>query len=179
MVAQALLEHQGWSRGDGTVEWAYSTFRRELEGRLMGLVRDPGVAEDLTQEAFLRLHVEVEAGRTPDNVRAWLHRVVGNLVTSRGRHAQVAARRAPSLLSRDVAVSTEELVLRHDDEARIGAALAEMRPYEREVLVMAASGLSGPEIATQIGRTQVATRTLLCRARLRLRDRVDVLERSA
>ncbi len=37
------------------------------------------------QESFLRLFKEVEAGRTPDNVRAWLYRVGSNLAISRGR----------------------------------------------------------------------------------------------
>ena len=45
----------------------------------------PGVAEDLLQEAFLRLTREVRADRTPDNVRAWLYRVGANLAVSRGR----------------------------------------------------------------------------------------------
>ncbi len=179
MGAGSPIGQVAWSSGDGVVEWAYATFRGELEGRLDGLVRDHAVAEELAQETFLRLHTEVQAGRTPGNVRAWLHRVAGNLVTSRGRHVQVAARHAPRLVAVDEGASTEEIALRHDEGGRIVLALAELRPRERAVLVMAASGLSGPEIATRIGRTPIATRTLLCRARLHLREHVEALERSA
>jgi DNA-directed RNA polymerase specialized sigma24 family protein len=39
-------------------------------------------------------------------------------------------------------------------------------------LMMAARGFSGREIAAALGRSEVATRTLLCRARQRLRNRL-------
>lgn len=178
-AGSALLDEGGRSRGDGTVEWAYATFHAELQRRLAGLVRDADVAEDLAQEAFLRLHIEVSSGRTPDNVRAWLHRVAGNLVTSRGRHAQVVARSAPRLVSVDVGASTEEVAVRHDAETTLRTALAELRPGDRQILLLAASGFSGPEIATRMGRSQAATRTVLCRARLHLREQIARLELTA
>ena len=40
---------------------------------------------------------------------------------------------------------------------------------ERIALLMAAQGLSGIEIADYLGRSPAATRTMMCRARLRLR----------
>jgi DNA-directed RNA polymerase specialized sigma24 family protein len=36
-------------------------------------------------------------------------------------------------------------------------------------MILASFGVGGPEIAQAIGRTQGATRTLLCRARARMR----------
>jgi DNA-directed RNA polymerase specialized sigma24 family protein len=41
---------------------------------------------------------------------------------------------------------------------------------------MAAYGVDGPAIANAIGRSQGATRTLLCRARARLRTNLLALE---
>jgi DNA-directed RNA polymerase specialized sigma24 family protein len=40
---------------------------------------------------------------------------------------------------------------------------------ERTALLMAAQGVSGIEIADYLGRSPAATRTMMCRARLRLR----------
>ncbi|HMJ81385.1 MAG TPA: sigma factor-like helix-turn-helix DNA-binding protein, partial [Candidatus Dormibacteraeota bacterium] len=40
----------------------------------------------------------------------------------------------------------------------------------RLALLLAAQGQSGREIAAALGRTESATRTILCRARRRLRD---------
>lgn len=152
-------------------------FRRhapELLGYLRGVVRDEMAAEDLVQEAFLRLHAETMGGRAPSNTRAWLFRVAGNLAMSRGRHLQVAARHAPALQVLDGgSVAAEEVVVRRERDQEVVRALATLRPLDREILLLAASGRSGPEIAHHLGRSDVATRTLLCRARRRLRDAIE------
>jgi len=41
-------------------------------------------------------------------------------------------------------------------------------------LILAAHGVTGPEIARHLGRTHGATRALMCRARTRLRASVAV-----
>ena len=72
------------TRSDALVE-AYDAYQRDIHGFLRAATRDPDTAEDLTQETFIRLYREIQAGRTPDNIRAWLYTVATNLVTSRGR----------------------------------------------------------------------------------------------
>jgi predicted RNA polymerase sigma factor len=54
---------------------AWADHHAEVYAFLVRTTRDPGVAEDLVQEAFLRLTREVSSGREPTNVRAWLYRV--------------------------------------------------------------------------------------------------------
>src|SRR6478672_3746546 len=82
---------------DQIVEQAYETHLAPLQRRLTAVTRDPAAAEDLAQEAFVRLVVEVRAGRTPDEPGAWLYRVARNLATSRGRRLSVAARNCDRL----------------------------------------------------------------------------------
>ncbi len=57
----------------------------------VGLVRDPGVADDLVQEAFIRTLRARGAPEQPDELFFYLVRVVVNLTRS---HAAKAARRA-------------------------------------------------------------------------------------
>lgn len=158
---------------------AYEIYGPAILGYLRGLTRDPEVASDLTQEAFLRLHVEVGAGRTPDDVRAWLYRVAANLAMSRGRRVQVAARHAPTLLDPDAGRSTEQVILDRERDAALRSALAQLPERDRDVLLLAAAGVTGPELADRLGRTQLATRTLLCRARAKLRAYVASIEGAA
>jgi RNA polymerase sigma factor (sigma-70 family) len=133
---------------------AYERHSPEIRAYLRTMTRDPEAAEDLAQEAFLRLHLEVTAGRAPDNVRAWLYRVAANEAVSRGRRAQVAARHAPALgVERDVA-STEELVVGRERDAMVRSALATLRPKDREVIVLAAAGVGAR--AGRAGRSQPA-----------------------
>ena len=56
-----------------------------------------------------------------------------------------------------------------EEQRRIRGALDGLRDHDRQVVLLAASGLSGSELADRMGRSDSATRTLLCRARGRLR----------
>jgi RNA polymerase sigma factor (sigma-70 family) len=159
-------------RSDELIESAYADHAGPLLRRLTALTRDGAAAEDLTQEAFVRLVIEVHAGRTPDDVGAWLHRVGQNLATSRGRRIAVAERRSGELIPPMAAASPESLALAAEDHGSLRSALSELCATDRQVLLLAAHGYRGPEIAQSIGRTTAATRTLLCRARTKIRGRL-------
>jgi RNA polymerase sigma-70 factor (ECF subfamily) len=158
---------------------AYEDHRATLEGYLLWLTRDKAVAEEIAQEAFARLVREVRAGRPPTSVHGWLRRVGANLAMSRGRRLQVAERKRSALVMYDLADSAESVVLRREDFRRLRAALACLRQTDREALLLAAAGLSGVEISGRIGRSDSATRTLLCRARHRLRAQLALAEGAA
>jgi RNA polymerase sigma-70 factor, ECF subfamily len=151
---------------------ATSMFERhhdELLRAALRACRDPATAEDLVQEALLRLMVEVDTRGTPDNVRAWLHRVIANLAISLGRRATVSRRYAGALVRHDEPATPEAVVLELEARSALAAALGTLPEATRTALVLAASGYPGAEIAAAIGRSDTATRTMMSRARLRLR----------
>jgi RNA polymerase sigma-70 factor (ECF subfamily) len=154
----------------------YDARQGELFGFALRASRDREAAEDLVHEAFLRLIVEIEAGREPTNIRAWLYRVVANLAVSRGRRATVAQKQLGALLERGSATGPEPLILEHERHSDLEAVLAELGADARTALLMAADGFNGMEIAEAIGRSGSATRTLMCRARLQLRERLGSME---
>jgi len=145
--------------------------RPALLGWITGMTRDRETAEDVAQEALVRLWMAVEAGRGPDNPAAWLRRVSVNLVVSGVRHAAVARRveEAEALRPRDAVPSVEAAAIAHERDESIRRALAGLAPADREVIVLAAHGVPRARIATHLGRSEPAARTLLCRARARLR----------
>jgi RNA polymerase sigma factor (sigma-70 family) len=151
------------------MEAAYAEFEPSLRRRLTALVRDPATAEDLTQEAFLRLLSEVRADRVPENIGGWLWRVARNLATSRGRRIAVADRHRQDLVHDLEFGSPETVAITEEAHAEVLAAMTVLDDCGRVAVTLAAQGLSGPEIARSIGRTPSATRTLLCRARARVR----------
>jgi RNA polymerase sigma-70 factor (ECF subfamily) len=154
---------------DRTVEAAYVAHANPLLRRLTAATRNPAAAEDLTQEAFMRLVIEVNAGRIPDDAGAWLHRVGHNLAMSRGRRIAVANRRNGEIALPGSAPSPETLTLEAERERGLHDALAELGPTDQRALGLAANGYRGREIADSIGRTEGATRTLLCRARMKVK----------
>jgi RNA polymerase sigma-70 factor (ECF subfamily) len=155
------------------VETAYELHGPGLRRRVLALTHDVPVAEDVAQEAFVRLAVEVRAGRVPDNIGAWLHRVSGNLIASRGRHLSVVDRKLADLPRPEQQPSPETASIEAEEVEALREALGSLKPLDRAALVMAAQGFPGPEIADRIGRSQGATRTLLCRARSKVRGELE------
>ena len=151
------------------IQGAFAEHAGKLTGFAYAMTRDRDSADDLVQEAFLRLVKEIAAGRTPDNIAAWLFRVCSNLALSRGRRATIAQR----FLNRSKAPVDEQPAdvetLRRETSAVLLAGLATVPTDARAALLMAAEGFSGREIATAIGRSEMATRTMMFRAREKLR----------
>jgi RNA polymerase sigma factor (sigma-70 family) len=136
---------------------------------ITGMTRDREAAEDLVSEAFLRLARELAAGRRPDNAPAWVAQVARHLAISRARRASTATRLAPRLVDRGVGEDPAAVALASERAAAVRTVLQSLPPVERLAIVLAAEGVRGPEIAHRIGRTPLATRALLCRARRRMR----------
>ncbi len=148
---------------------AYAAHRAPLQRYLGALTRDPAVAEDLTQDAFERLTREVRAGRAPADIGGWLHRVGHNLAMSRGRRLSVADRHRSDLVARGTIPAPESLTEAEEDRRAVYAALENLAIVDRRALILASQGYRGDEIARSIGRSDGATRTLLCRARAKAR----------
>jgi RNA polymerase sigma-70 factor (ECF subfamily) len=139
---------------------------------LVGMTHDHEAAEDLLQDTFIRLIREARADRMPDDVRPWLYHVAANAAISHGRHGAVWHRLLPRLVDRREPVQPEAEALRFERGSDLDSALAELAPAGRAALVLAAQGFDGREIAASIGRSEGATRTLMCRSRIHLRRRL-------
>jgi len=165
----------GRPAGELARELASSTFEQyhdELYRSALRACRDPETAEDLVQEALLRLMVEVDSRGAPRNVRAWLHRVISNLAVSLGRRSTVSRRHAGALVNHDEPATPEGIVLEDEARSALASALQTLPERARTALLLAASGYHGVEIAAMIGSSDCATRTMMSRARLKLRDHI-------
>lgn len=156
---------------------AYEAHSSAIFGLALRATRDPDLAADITQEAFLRLLQDVQRGRVPDNTGAWLYRTSSNLIISRGRRVTVARRLAPRLVARDEPDGPDAIAIDNEQHRELEASLATLAVDDRVALVMAAQGATGEEIAGHLGRSNGATRTHLTRARAHLR--AAVLKREA
>jgi RNA polymerase sigma-70 factor (ECF subfamily) len=126
--------------------------------------------EDVVHEAFARLVRDVAAGRAPLRVRPWLYRVAHNLAVDELRRpirfeASVNDEPVADASSR----SAEEELEAWSVDPALRAALGALSPPARLSVLLAADGYTGREIAAAVGRTELASRTLLCRSRRALR----------
>jgi RNA polymerase sigma-70 factor, ECF subfamily len=175
VVRSQPLVRTGASRRDleSFIVGVYDAHRADLLGFARALARDDDAAEDLVAEGFTRLIRECREGREPGDPRGWLYRVIANLAVSRGRRLRTARAFLGRLVDRRAEESPEAHLAGAEIRSDLLAALAALPADGRAALVLAAHGFSGREIAAAIGKSENATRTVLYRARMRLRDRLD------
>lgn len=133
-----------------------------LHRYLLRLTGDADVAEDLAQEAFVRL---LSRPLPEDEARLWLFTVATNLVRDAGR----MRRRRERLLSATPPLTgtlpaPNEQVERAETVRHVRAALDVLAPREREMLLMKQEGFRYDEIARVAGVAPGSVGTLLARA---------------
>jgi len=122
------------------------------------LVRDPSTAEDVVQDAFVRLYGAWGRVREPEKAPAYLRTTVVNLARGRHRRQVIADRfrpeRAPD------AVSAEEVAVDLESQRQVIAALDRLSARQRECVVLRHyAGLSESEIAAVAGCSIGSVRT--------------------
>ncbi|WP_306115497.1 MULTISPECIES: RNA polymerase sigma factor [unclassified Roseovarius] len=113
--------------------------------RMLGI---PAEAEDVTQEALMRLwRIAPEWRRGEAQVTTWLFRVVANLCTDRLRRARgVALEAIPE--PEDGQASAAEQMQEQSRAAALQAALARLPDRQRQAVILRhIEGLSNPQIA--------------------------------
>lgn len=129
-------------------------------------------AEDVVQEAYLRLLGLAASDEAPTAARPWLFRVVRNLAIDERR--SVARRADPvadtAILGTAALDDTASLVEQRQEIDAALRGIAALPPRERKALEMDQAGIGAQAIATELGTTPNAVHQALFRARKRLRS---------
>lgn len=134
---------------------------------------DATIAEDLSQDVFVRVFDRLHQYRGDAPFGAWLQRVAVTTILNALRAVKAAADRQVTLEDVQPVPSIE--TLEPDIRDRVRAALAALPPELRVVVVMFdIEGYAHEDIAGALGITRVASRTRLFRARQALRDALSI-----
>jgi len=132
------------------------------------LTGDADVAEDIAQEAFVRL---IRQPLPEDEVRPWLFTVAMNLVRD---HARKTERRQRLLTGAPVLVNPTSLpdedMERSERVAKVRGSLDRLPLRDRQLLMMREEGFKYEEIAAVIGVAPASVGTLIARALKRFSD---------
>jgi len=153
---------------------------------ILRLVRDPAMAEDITQETFLNAFKAIDRFDGRSELRTWLYRIAYNAAMAHFR------RKGPELVSLDEpgdadegspvprtffdwsALADKELE-RAELRTEMERAMQELPEKLRAVFILRElEEMSTEETATTLGLTIEAVRTRLHRARLLLRERLTL-----
>lgn len=139
-----------------TIGALYSTRRTVIFRYLVAMSRNPDEAEEVTQEAFLRLFDHCAAGRPVDNVLNWLLAVARNLMIDRIRSRRFERSRDDGFWTyihrtfADLRPNAEDIVLlasRQDELRRVFSCLPAL---ERNCLLLRSRGCQYREIGEKL-----------------------------
>jgi RNA polymerase sigma-70 factor (ECF subfamily) len=141
-------------------------------------------AKDILQETLLAAARNMDGFRGASSVPTWLYAIARSFCIKKRRTSKFAPDHLESLETTgeavtqvaDTARGPEEDASGRQIQGALGAAIADLDPMYREVLVLRdVEGLSAPEVAEVMGLSIEAVKSRLHRARVTVRDRVAPL----
>lgn len=147
----------------------YDRYHDAIYGYCLRRLGTREAAGDATSLTFTRTMAALDRFRG-GSFRAWLFAIAHNVVidTVRGRrfHDDIDASRQIA----DRRPLPEDHAVASDQRRRLSEALARLTTDQRNVVELRVAGLTGPEVATALGLSLGAVKSLQFRAYARLRD---------
>lgn len=147
---------------------AFALHHRTVFRVARNVVGDSGLAEDVTQEVFIRLYKNPDAVPTDDLLKAWLIRVALNLSknTIRGNSRANAREETYFKQAEENAIFEPEAELEKKEQIETARrTLAKVKEPLRSCLLLKQQGLSYKEIAETLDLNETSIGTYVARGR--------------
>jgi RNA polymerase sigma-70 factor (ECF subfamily) len=163
---------------DPPIKWPQqlSQHRRWLLSVLRNRVSNPHAVEDLYQEVSLAVLRQTSRPTDPQKVAPWLYRLAVRQVINFHRRNGRQKRLQESIRRQTPAVSATapdalDWLLRSEQHSRVNRALQQLRPQDREILVLKyTENWTYKQLARHLGASTNTIEYRLIRARKRLRQ---------
>ncbi len=138
---------------------------------------DRAAAEDIVQEAFIRLHRNAHRIEDSTKADAYMRSIVLNLARDHNRRGLMSLRHENSLLPGGELKSPEDRIVRTEDQFEVVEALRDLPGRQRDCLVLRFYlDLSETEIAETIGISKNSVKTHCKRGMATLKRRLGGLQ---
>ncbi len=147
---------------------AFSLHHRTVFRAARTVVQDAGLAEDVTQEVFIKLYKHIDSISDPEMLRPWLIRVAINLARNTVRGNIRANTRDENYVQQNAEngiVSVESEYEQQSGINEINRALQKIKEPLKSCLVLKQQGLSYKEIAHSLSLNEASIGTYVARAR--------------
>src|SRR5258706_10337855 len=141
----------------GTIEELFASLESPLLSYAMRFVGELALAEDIVQEAFIKLHAQFDEVREPGK---WLYRTVHNLALNQCRNARKIVRLEPAgagegaepVETADPQPLPDEQIVRWEGIGLVRLSVEALEPRQRELIRLKfEEGLSYKEISARTG----------------------------
>ena len=147
---------------------AFTLHHRAVFRTARSVVRDPGLAEDVTQEVFLKLYRNMDSVKNLEMLRPWLIRVALNVARNTVRGNIRANTRDENYVKETVeqsVISVEGEFEENEEINEIHRALNTVKEPLRSCLLLKQQGLTYREIAESLSLNESSIGTFVARAR--------------
>ena len=147
---------------------AFTLHHRTVFRTARSVVRDDGLAEDVTQEVFLRLYNHLDAIENEEMLRPWLIRVAINTARNTLRGNIRANTRDENYVKETVETevcSAEMTYEQRETATEVQRALNKVKEPLKSCLILKQQGLTYREIAETLALTETSIGTYIARAR--------------
>ena len=152
---------------------AFEQSRDEVYRYLVTLGLTPPLAQEATQEAFLRLYLALGRGENILNTRAWVFRVAHNhALDVRAKERLSPLQPELEAMLRDNRRPVDADLIEKEKMGRLAKAWSNLSPKQRQCLHLRAEGLRYREIADTMHISISSVREFLARAIGRLQKTV-------
>jgi RNA polymerase sigma-70 factor (ECF subfamily) len=156
---------------DAFIEDLFARHQGEIYAYLYRMVRDPELAADMTQDAFIKAYRNHGSLTDPTHARAWLYQIAHRVALDEFRRRKIVRFMPWTGESYGSAPSAEHLAMDARLSAPLQRALDKIPERQRAALLLAEiHDLTGVELAAALDVSHVAARALLTRARESLRQ---------
>lgn len=161
---------QGDGRAFRTLAERHARAAHGLARRILG---NEAMAEDIVQDALLRVWINAPRWRPEAAFRTWLYRIVVNLCLNAKRRAQALPLMAAEHVA-DAALPADAQLEARERDRRLAAAIGALPDRQRAAIVLTyQGGLSNAEVADVLDTSLSSVETLLVRAKRALRAAFD------
>ncbi len=187
-----VADHEWVRRAQRGDQDAFGVLVRRHQARALrvarNLVADADEAQDVSQEAFLRIFRSLERFDFNHEFSTWLYRIVTNLAIDHLRRRRVARSTGTALdddgpgfdIADDSVPAPSRAMEANEMAVRVRACIASLAPHFQTVLVLRElEGLACTEIAGIVGATHVTVRWRLHRGRKLFQEEWERRERLA
>jgi RNA polymerase sigma factor (sigma-70 family) len=149
-------------------EEAFSLHHRTVFRAARSVVHDAGLAEDVTQETFLRLYKHQDSITDSEMLRPWLIRVAINVAKNTLRGNIRANTRDENYVKETGETHVASVEIDYEEYAGVNdiyKALSQVKEPLRSCLILKQQGLSYKEIAASLELNESSIGTFVARAR--------------
>jgi RNA polymerase sigma-70 factor (ECF subfamily) len=155
------------------VEQIYEAERENIYSYLLYFGIPAQRAQELAQDSFLKLYLNMAKGDSIENPRAWLYRVAHNLALRSYRCEPKFDEMDADFAAPDMRPDPKRALLEKQQKSALSEAVRKLSPRQRNCLHLRVEGLRYREIAEITGISVSAVGEFLRRAAVRLKEAMN------